>query len=169
MENIIIRNVRKEDLPDVVDIQIRGWQTAYKGIIDQKYLDTMSKEERLEKRKKDYTQNSFIVAEIDNKVVGFCRFIDNNSFSSNREDIDCELLALYVKPELKRNGIGREMFEYVTKDFISKGKKHMILWCLKDNIPSRKFYEKMGGTLSGEKDFVLENQIYKEVGYLYNL
>jgi hypothetical protein len=29
--DIIIRNVRKEDLPSVVDIKIKGWKRAYKG------------------------------------------------------------------------------------------------------------------------------------------
>lgn len=33
MKDIIIRNVCKEDIPRVVDIQIDGWKTAYKGII----------------------------------------------------------------------------------------------------------------------------------------
>ena len=28
--DIIIRNVRKEDLPSVVDIKIEGWQSIYK-------------------------------------------------------------------------------------------------------------------------------------------
>jgi len=29
--NITIRNVTEEDLPQVVEIQIKGWQSAYKG------------------------------------------------------------------------------------------------------------------------------------------
>ena len=34
MENVIIRNIEEKDIPSVVDIQISGWQIAYKGIID---------------------------------------------------------------------------------------------------------------------------------------
>ena len=52
MENVIIRNVKKEDISKVVDIQINGWKTAYKGIIDDDYLNTMSKEEKIKKRTK---------------------------------------------------------------------------------------------------------------------
>ena len=33
MENIIIRNIKKKDIPSVVDIQIDGWKLAYRGII----------------------------------------------------------------------------------------------------------------------------------------
>lgn len=42
--NIKIRNVKKEDIPSVVDIKIKGWQTAYKEIIDEKYLVNLSNE-----------------------------------------------------------------------------------------------------------------------------
>ena len=34
MENIIIRNIEEKDIPSVVDIQIDGWKSAYKGIVD---------------------------------------------------------------------------------------------------------------------------------------
>lgn len=34
MENIIIRNVAEKDIPSIADIQVNGWKTAYKGIID---------------------------------------------------------------------------------------------------------------------------------------
>ena len=65
MENVIIRNVRKEDIPDVVDIQISSWQTAYRGIVDDEYLDNMNRKERIEKRNKDYQNGGFIVEEMD--------------------------------------------------------------------------------------------------------
>lgn len=34
MDNLIIRNVKVDDIPAVVDINITGWQAAYQGIID---------------------------------------------------------------------------------------------------------------------------------------
>lgn len=169
MKNLIVRDVKFEDLEQVVDIQVRAWQTAYKGIIDDKYLESMDKSKRLEKRKKDYMQNRFIVAELDNKIVGFCRFIENNSFSSNIKNIDSEIMALYVEPNLKRNGIGKALFDYVKNDLKSQNKKHMIIWCLKENMPSRMFYEKMGGNIIGEKEFYLEENTYIEIGYIYDL
>jgi len=169
MNGLSIREVKIEDLEQVVDIQIRGWQTAYRGIISDSYLDSMNKKERLEKRKKDYNQNRFIVAVLNGKIVGFCRFVENNSFSTNINGVDSEIMALYVEPNLKRNGIGKALFEYVKKDLKCQNKKLMILWCLKENKLSRIFYEKMGGHIVGEKDFILENKTYKEVGYIYSL
>jgi len=69
MKNIIIRNVKKEDIPGVVDVQITGWQTAYKGIIDDSFLASMNREERIKQRNKDYNKGGFIVAELNKEIV----------------------------------------------------------------------------------------------------
>lgn len=169
--DIIIRNVRKEDLPSVVDIKIKGWQVAYKGIVDDTYLTNLSneRETRIAKMEKNYMTNGFIVAELDNEVVGFCRYIFDNSFSPEIDDVDCELCAIYVKPDLKRQGIGKELFNYVIQEQKKNNNKNMILWCLKENSNSRKFYEKMGGNLYGENEIEMGGKKYKKVGYRYDL
>lgn len=169
MENIIIRSIKEKDIPRVVDIQIDGWKTAYKGIIDDSILNSMNRDKKIEKRNKDYKDNGFIVAESDKEVVGFCRYIDSNKFTQDILDIDCELLALYVKPELKYNGIGTKLFQFVIDEFKSKNKTKMILWCLKDNDPSKEFYKKMGGEIIKERVIEIEKQNYWEVGFVYNI
>lgn len=169
MENIVIRNIKKEDIEAVVDIQISGWKTAYKGIVDDNTLNRMNRDEKIEIRKKDYNQNGFIVAELNKKVVGFCRYIDTNNFTKDVPDIDCELLSIYVKPELKFKGIGTKLFKSVVNEFKNKNKKKMIIWCLKDNEPSKKFYTKMGGKIIKEKIIKIEEKEYYEVGFVYNI
>ena len=61
------------------------------------------------------------------------------------------------------------MFDYVTTKLRDEGKKKMILWCLKDNYPSRKFYEKMGGVNVGEHSIEFGGKIYQEVGFSFEL
>ena len=169
MEDIIIRNIEGKDIPDVVDIQIDGWKSAYKGIVDDNILNSMNRNERIEKRRNDYKENGFIVAELNNQVVGFCRYIDSNKFTQGISDIDCELLALYVKPDLKYNGIGTKLFQFVINEFKNKNKTKMILWCLKDNEPSKKFYTKMGGKIIKERVIEIGEKEYLEVGFEYNV
>ena len=169
MQNILIRNVKKEDLWSVSTIVVEGWKSAYRGIIDDEFLDSLKVEDNYNRRLKDYQENGFIVAELDNKVVGFCRYTTNNLFSQDVKDIDCELCAIYVKPDRKRQGIGKALFSYVIQEQKKNNNKNMILWCLKENYNSRKFYEKMGGKLCGESSCVKGGKEYKEVGYRYDL
>lgn len=168
-DNIIIRKVEPKDIQSVVDIQVNGWKTAYKGIISDDFLESMNKEEKINKRKKDYNKTGFIVAELKNEIVGFCRYIDNNTYSKDLDYIDCEILALYVKVDLKYRGIGTKLFEYVKHEFQTKNKSKMILWCLKENDPSKKFYKKMGGKIVEEKEIELKGKKYREVGFLYSI
>lgn len=169
MENIKIRNIEEKDIPSVVDIKISGWQVAYKGIIEDNILNSMNREKIIEKLKNNYKENGFIVAELNNEIVGFCSYIDNNKFTPDITYIDCELSALYVKPNLKYNGIGTKLFRFVTNEFKNKNKTKMILWCLKDNEPSKKFYTKMGGEIIKERIIEIGQKSYYEVGFMYNI
>lgn len=166
---INIRKVRKEDLKAVAEIAVNGWITAYRGIIEDVFLDNLSIEENYQKRLNDYTENGFIVAELNNEIVGFCRYRTGNYYKDKYPNVDCEITALYAKPEYKRNGIGKKIVNYVINQFKENGYTQMIIWCLKDNYPSRAFYEKMGGIYCGENIIEIGNKEYKEAGYIYNL
>lgn len=162
--DIIIRNVRKDDIISVADIKVKGWQSAYRGIISDDYLDSMDIEKNISKMYRNYNSNGFIVAVVNNEVVGFCRYI-----------FDCdspylgELSALYVRPDLKGMGIGTKLFDYVVNEFKKCGKTKMILWCLKDNYKSRKFYSNKGGKIIGEKSFYLNDVLYTDVCFSFDL
>ncbi len=169
MKDIIIRNINENDIPSVAEIQVDGWKTAYKGIIDDIILNSMNKDEKIERFKSNYQKNGFIVAEFENKVVGFCRYSDNNEFTPDIQDIDCEITALYVKSDLKYNGLGTKLFQFVINEFKTKNKTKMILWCLKNNEPSKKFYTKMGGKIIKERRIEIGEKEYLEVGFEYNI
>ncbi len=169
MEDIIIRNVNEKDISSVAYIQVNGWKTAYKGIIDDVILNSMNKDEKIKRFEGNYKKNGFVVAELENEVVGFCRYADSNEFTPNMQDIDCEITALYVKPDLKYNGIGTKLFQFVVNEFKNQSKSKMILWCLKDNEPSKKFYTKMGGKIIKERVIEIGEKSYCEVGFMYNI
>ena len=92
-----------------------------------------------------------------------------NSFLPEIENADCELSVIYVRPDFKYCGIGTKLFNYVTNEFKNKNKSTMILWCLKDNEPSKKFYTKMGGKIIAERNSELGNKQYKECCFEYDL
>ena len=171
MKNIIIKSMEEQDIKDVAVILTDSWKIAYKDIIDKDYLENLKVEERIEKVKKEYKDGSYIVAkDIDtNQVIGLSRFGDRIDDLDRFTDYDGEIYGLYVKPGLLRNGVGSRLLKYAKQELKNKGKSKMILWCLKKNSPSRKFYESMGGTLLGEKTRNIGGKEYPLVGYGYEL
>lgn len=169
MNEILIRPLTAEDVRDAAEIRINGWKRAYKGIVDDKYLDTLNIDEQNKKFEKCIGNENFIVAIQNEEVVGFCRFVYDNSFSSNIDYVDCELTAIYVHPDFKGKGIGTKLFKYVLDRFNNQNKSTMILWCLADNINSINFYKHMGGEIQEVKQTTIGNKNYKEVGIVYNI
>ena len=167
--DIIIRNARIEDIEAIADIKIDGWRTAYKGIIDDEFLDGMDRDTEINKRKNNIGNTGLIVAESNGEVVGFSLYRDFNKNPENYPNTDCEISSLYVKTSLKRKGLGRKMMKYVIEELQNKGKNKMILGCLKDNYPSRNFYEKMGGKILDYTKTSFGNKEYELVIYEYNI
>ena len=72
-------------------------------------------------RNSDLKQKSS-VAILDNNIVGFARY-DDKVVSADSDNFDSEIIALYVKPDIKCNGIGSKMINYIKDDLRKKETK----------------------------------------------
>lgn len=160
----MIRTANSNDIKQIADIKVRGWQQAYKGIVDSNYLKNMTLKSQIDNYSNHYDLNNIVVAEKDNKIVGFCRFC----FSHN-SDIDCEIREIYVEPTLKRMGIGSMLFNYTKSYLKSNENKKLAVGVFTDNSHARQFYEKMGGKISDNKIMVIDNVSYGISTYLWDL
>jgi len=50
-----------------------------------------------------------------------------------------------------------------------ENREKMVIWCLKDNINARRFYEQMGGVLDKKRTLKIGDTDYEEVSYIYEL
>ena len=165
---LLIRKVKYDDIEQIVDINIKDWKRAYKGIIDESILNNLDRNKKIAKWQKHYNIGNVIVAEKNGKILGYCRYDDNTTYKNT--NIDSEIIAIYVDYDSLYNGVGKKLIEYVKKDLKNKNKKSMVIWCLEKNQNARRFYEKMGGKLlEGKRYFVTEGKKYKEVGYVYDI
>ena len=163
-ENILIRAAEARDAESIAKIKVTGWQTAYRGIVDDAYLRSMSILEQSELFKNVYSPNTVFIAEADNEILGFCRFrICEN------EEIDCEIRELYVRPDLKRMGIGSKLFAHTLNHLIQKGMKKLYLGCFLENIGAKRFYEKAGGKAEGKSTYEINGKIYDIQSYIFDL
>ena len=166
----MIRKAIKEDSYSIAKLIVSSWQTAYKELIDDNYLNNLSVSDRVigwENHILNQNENNHIyVYEEDNKILGVIRFGKPTDESTK---YNSEILVLYVEPTLKRKGIGTKLFNFAKTYFINNNTTNMIIWCLKDNVPSINFYKKMGGNIVSSRKAVIHNIELEEVGLSYNL
>ena len=159
---MIIRQAKEEDVMQIAQILVEDWQTAYRGIMDDDFLDSLSAARRYEIEIRRYQK--YTVAADGNEILGYAW-----SEETDDEAADCEIIALYVRYSKRKNGIGRALMQYAMDKFRNAGKKTMIVWCLKENRESRKFYEKMGGKAYKEGTHKWGDREYAMISYLYRL
>lgn len=168
LNNFKIRKACLNDIESIARIKVEGWQNAYKGIIDDEYLMSMSVSEQINAIR-SYLLYTIFVAENERGIIAFCRFYDYDKPVYEDKEIDCEIREIYVKPDIKRQGIGSNLFVHTMNYFLQNGKKKLYLGCFKDNLNARKFYEKMGGIPQAGKDLKIGGIYYPTVSYIYDL
>src|SRR5258708_20939962 len=130
MNDFIIRTAHESEAAQIAKVQVETWQYAYNGHIPQNYLNNLSIKERTHKWKEILTNqisiNKTFVAEVDNKIVGFCSV--GESRENGGDNKTGELLAIYVDQNFMHKGIGsalmKESLDYLKKHGFIKS----ILW-----------------------------------------
>ena len=85
-----------------------------------------------------------LVAEVENKIVGFTHYIWRPS-TWEVEDF-CYLEDLYVDPKNRKGGVGRALIKAVEEIAIAKGSKRLYWTTAPDNETARKLYDKVAIT-----------------------
>lgn len=165
---MIVRRATIDDAADIAWCNMRGWQVGYRGIMPDDFLDSLDHSQRTENWRKNLSDDGdskyTLVAQLNGKAVGFATIGPSRD---GMNGYDSELWAIYVDPDHWGQGIGRALFDRVTRDLKSRGIESTYVWCLRDNHKGRKFYEAIGGMyLEGiSKKFILNEEPYEEVAY----
>ena len=172
-KSVKFRIANLSDLSGIVKVQVDTWKAAYQEIISEGYLQSLSYEDK-EKNWRQRLENPTFGAKIfvaetnQNKVVGFA-LATLEKFNPiiallQAERFLGELCAIYVLQDFQHRNIGTELVKLVVNYFKVNKIESMITWVLKEN-PSRRFYEKLGGSLLGEQAIEIGGIRYIEVAY----
>lgn len=115
----------------------KGWQEAYRGLIDPAYLETMALDACV-KRAYEW-RDGVLVAKDGPRVVGFA------GYGPYRDDAlpgAGELYALYVLREYYGRGAGPALLEAALEQLA--GYPRVALWVLRGNGRAIRFYQKHG-------------------------
>ncbi|MFD6174609.1 MULTISPECIES: GNAT family N-acetyltransferase [Streptomyces] len=157
------------DCDRVAEIRIRGWQSAYRGLIPQSYLDGLSVAEDAERRRERLAQAdgsvvNLVAEDTGGEVVGWA--CHGPYRGGEAVTGDAELYAIYVHPEHLGQGAGQALLAEAVARCTAAGHGRLLLWVLKGNGRARRFYERAGFEADGaEEPFEVDGVTVPEVRY----
>ena len=146
-----IREATAADAPAIARLHAESWRSAYRGILNDEFLDHEVHPERLalwterfaEQDSGTQTPKMFVIlAEQDEKPLGFASvFLEDDPIYGSLLD------NLHVSPEIIRSGIGRQLLSECARQLLTRGSRTgLYLWVINKNRNAQKFYEKAGAT-----------------------
>lgn len=138
-----IREANVNDAPAIAKVTVDTWRTAYRGIINDDYLNSLTYEER-EKGWREFPFDNAFVYVAENKAHKIVGFAAAGPERTSDLPYEGELYAIYIDQAFQNQGIGSKLFRSIVKRFEQAGTHSLLLWVLSDS-PYRRFYERRGG------------------------
>lgn len=162
-----VRDAVPSDSAAIARVHVNTWRTTYAGILPADFLAGLEYANSEAVWSAAMGSNrpgaSLLVAETDqDEVVGFV-------YGAPEREGDPvyrgEIFAIYVLQAYQRQGAGRRLFSTAARRLHEAGFDAFLLWVLKDNLSSRRFYEALGGTYLAEKTITIGGTHLSEVSY----
>ncbi len=141
-----------KDAELIAELHIASWQTAYRGILSDMYLDDAIVEDRFgmwaTRLASEAALSLYIqLAEEKSKLVGFVCAIP-------KKDPEKGTLIdnLHVHPSQQGQGLGRKLMQDAARWVVNREEAgSMYLWVYEANQKARGFYERIGGEAVEQK------------------
>lgn len=148
-----IRQATLKDAQTIATIHVRSWQAAYRGQVDDLYLDRLDIDARTRRWERTLSDDNYqtLVYEDDNgQIVGFTT-CEPHEEADLGDDV-AELMMIYLLPEAQGQGLGRVLCEATIEMVREQGFNRLILWTLTSNKHAHGFYEHLGFVADGKTD-----------------
>jgi GNAT superfamily N-acetyltransferase len=144
-----LRRATLDDAAAIAEVHVRTWQSTYEHVFGTERLTGVTVEQRLPMWRQilqTEEQTAFVAEEEDERVIGWCTV-----GPSRDDDADGELWGIYVLSEAWGSGAGTALMAAGVEVLRESGCREVILWVLEDNPRARRFYEREGWVLDGER------------------
>lgn len=141
---VTIRDMTAGDAAAVATLHLESWKTAYRGILNDEYLDGVAAADRRahwERRLNAPAPGSCgLIADMVSQPVGFAYLI------ADADPTRGTLLDnLHVTPGHRGTGIGRQLLASAAEEIARRGwPRKLHLWVFEANAGARRFYERQG-------------------------
>jgi GNAT superfamily N-acetyltransferase len=148
---VTVRLATPDDANAIERVRTDTWRDAYRGLMPADVLARLGYDgtRRREFMGRMRPEQLALVAEHDAEIVGFV-----NAGPSRVPDAahPGEIYAIYVLPAHQGHGHGAALLRSGARELLARGWRGMLIWVLRDNHPSRRFYERMGGRHLQDRD-----------------
>ncbi|OBG18802.1 GNAT family N-acetyltransferase [Mycobacterium sp. 852002-51057_SCH5723018] len=163
-----VRPAVPADAREVARVHVRSWQSAYRGLIAQDYLDGLKPEawaNRYTFGRVGLRLPSTVVA-VDGSAI--CGLATTGLGDDEHLPNFGELMALYVDPAYHGTGVGRLLITAARERLRRVGVAGALLWVLDGNARARRFYERDGWRFDGAcRTEVFGNSPVRQVRYRF--
>lgn len=146
--SIDIRLATPDDALTLGAIQAESWRTAFRGIVNDGYLDRDMTDKPGPRLMEPLTQvkkgQAVFMASSKNDALGFAAC--GPSRDSAQPD-RAELYSIYLHPSCVGKGVGTALFNRCRKHLEDAGLSRMFVDVFADNAQARRFYERHGARL----------------------
>ena len=157
------------DCHDIAEVHVESWQHAYRGILRERYLASLSVPDRqaMWRRLVDREPSHLLVARRAGTVAGFIAF--GASRDEGAPDDRAEVWAIYVRPGLWSTGVGRQLWLAAWQQMQTEGYTTVGLWVIADNARAIRFYERAGFVVEAGSDKPCEigGTTVREIRYVF--
>ena len=165
-QTIAIRAATPADAPAIGRIHVESSRETYRGLLSDNLLESVSAVVRAAMWRGELEQERpislFVAQRANGELVGFAGGGTSRAASLPHE---AEVYVIYVLCAAQRCGCGRRLMVALANALHVRGFKSLCLWVLEENTSARRFYERLGGIVVGEKTEVHGEDEFREVAY----
>lgn len=158
-----IRTATEDDINAIHHVADQSWETDYPDILTRETAKEAVHEwyapEQFAKELRQ-TRTLLLVAESGETVVGFAHATWSN------DQAEGYILRLYVHPEHRQAGIGRELLERTCTELFEQGVDRISAMVLAENDLGNAFYQRFGFKHVDEHETTISGDSYQENRYI---
>jgi GNAT superfamily N-acetyltransferase len=143
---VTIRPANLEDADAVGEVHVRAWQSAYRGLMPDGYLDGLQAKDHARRWREHLLAPAsdvhLLVVVDDQRVVGFASV--GPALDSDAPSDVGQLYAINLDPDVWGRGLGRALLGVATDQLRELGYVEAVLWVVTDNQRARRLYESEG-------------------------
>ena len=157
MSAVGLRPAVLADAAAIGAVHVESWRDTYPGLLPDEMLAELSVErwaamwEELLGDPGTAENMAIFVAENEGRIVGIGGCGPQRDEALAKSGFTGEFGMIYVLRSHQGRGLGRSIMASLARSLVKLGHEKASLWVFRENEGARRFYERLGGVIVGEK------------------